>query len=166
MLEHKKWNSSSEGDFAGKRSADIKADIEKGTVEDREPRKEKTPSDRRKHLPQNIQGTYHESRFAMHDTNAILRGSFRSFLRAPLCSSSRHRRMWERCWVGLQKNDRPADEVFVDPCQDLARGDFSRVPRPPADNVTAAFDLVGVPSENKLMRLLKNGKLCLSRLCG
>jgi hypothetical protein len=43
LLEHKKWNSYSEGDFARKRFADIKADIEKGTGEEREPeaRKEK-----------------------------------------------------------------------------------------------------------------------------
>jgi hypothetical protein len=49
-----------------------------------------------------------------------------------------------------------------DPCQDLA-GHFSGFPPPgTADGHMTA--VVVVPSENKLMRLLKNGKLCLSRV--
>lgn len=121
------------------RFADIKADIENGTVEYRESEgKKKRPSDRRKHLPETSKEPI---------TNLASRcmiqmqfcGSFRSFLRALFQPPSQDA---EVCWVGLQKNDRPADDVFVGPLPRSSRAFFwvPPPPGPPTDNMTAAFN--------------------------
>lgn len=111
------------------RFADIKADIENGTVEYRESEgKKKRPSDRRKHLPETSKEPI---------TNLASRcmiqmqfcGSFRSFLRAPLRSSNRRRRMRKCVGSVYRKMTGPADDVFVGPLPRSNRA-FFWVPPP------------------------------------
>jgi hypothetical protein len=58
-----------------------------------------------KTFTRNVQGTYHESGFAMHDTNAILR-IFSVISSSSIALFQPPSQDVEVCWVGLQKNDR------------------------------------------------------------